>query len=247
MASMRIEIVRDEAAVAARAADIICDAAAATPQPAIALPTGTTPLATYAQLNRRAAAGECNFSRATIYAIDEFCGVDRETPGSNGAFYARHLQLSPLELRCPDPAVPDPAAHIRAYAESIQRKGGLDICVLGIGTNGHIAFNEPGSARDSGARVVTLEQSSRAAHAASFGSLEAVPDYGMTLGVADLLAARAIVVLATGSHKAAAVRAAIEDAPDARVPASWLQRHGAVTWLLDRAAASMLHRRYAAS
>ena len=114
--------------------------------------------------------------------------------------------------------------------------------MLGIGVNGHIAFNEPGSERDSRARVVTLTPESRAAHADAFGSLDRVPARGMTLGIADILAARRILVLATGAGKAAIVERILEGPMTAAVPASWLQPHADVTWLLDAAAASRLPR-----
>jgi glucosamine-6-phosphate deaminase len=108
--------------------------------------------------------------------------------------------------------------------------------------NGHIAFNEPGSARTSRARAIQLAGTSREAHAAAFGSIEAVPDRGITLGVADLLEARAILALASGTHKAKIVRDAIEGPQTADVPASWLQSHGDIRWLLDAEAAAELSR-----
>ncbi len=135
---------------------------------------------------------------------------------------------------------PIPDAEIRSFADAIRRAGGLDLCVLGIGVNGHIAFNEPGSAVDSRARAVELEPASRAAHAASFGSLDRVPSTGMTLGVADLLESRRILVIAEGEKKASIVREAIRGPEGPEVPATWLRRHPDVTWLLDAAAAAQL-------
>ncbi len=240
---MRIEILADEAAVAARAADLVCDALRAKPDALLALPTGNTPVRAYAELTRRVAAGTANFARAAIYAIDEFADSTRTTPGANSLFYREHVRLGQRLLHCPNPAAQDPGEHIRAFADAIRRAGGIDLCVLGIGTNGHIAFNEPASAPDSQARVVELTLESREAHAATFGSLDAVPSRGMTLGVADLLESRSIVVLATGAPKAAIVRRAIEDTPTADVPASWLQSHADVLWVLDAAAAAQLRRR----
>ena len=244
---MRIEVVADGAALASRAADVVVEVVRARPRALLGMLTGRTPVETYAELNRRVAEHEADFSQATVFAIDEFAGATRTTPGTNSAFYAEHLRFAPRELRCPDPAADDPDEHIRAFADEIRRAGGLDLCVLGIGRNGHIAFNEPGSPRDSRARVVDLEPASREAHARTFGSLEAVPAQGMTLGVADLLEARKILALALGTAKSAVVRDAIEGAQTAALPASWLQSHGDVTWVLDEAAASELrgasHRR----
>ena len=235
---MRIEILADEAAVAVRAADLVCDAVRAKLDALLALPTGNTPVLAYAELARRVAAGTADFSRASIYAIDEFAGSTRTTPGTNSVFYREHVRLGQRVLHCPNPSAQDPDEHIRAFADAIRRAGGIDLCMLGIGTNGHIAFNEPGSTHDSRADVVELTRASREAHAATFGSLDAVPARGMTLGVADLLEARSIVVLATGARKTAIVRRAIEGAPTADVPASWLQSHADVLWLIDTATAA---------
>jgi glucosamine-6-phosphate deaminase len=240
---MRVEVLADEHAVAVRAADIICDVVRTRPDAHIGVPTGQTPIAAYAELARREVNGAIDFSRVVAYAIDEFAGVAATTPGTNAEFYSRYLRFHPKALHCPMSGALYPDVHIRAFAESIRFGGGLDVCVLGIGVNGHIAFNEPGSTEDSAARAVDLTPESRAAHAEEFGSLEQVPARGMTLGVADLLEARAILAIATGTPKARVVRDAIEGEVSAAVPASWLQRHGDVTWLLDEAAAAMLRGR----
>lgn len=236
---MRIEVLADEAVVAVRAAEIIAQAVRMQPAARLGLPTGATPVLAYAELNRRAGSGTTTFSNATLFAIDEFAGVPRETPGTNDAFYADHLRLG-RSVSCPDAGARDPDNEITAFAGAIERDGGLDLCVLGIGVNGHIAFNEPGAGRDSRARAVALTEASRAAHAESFGALEKVPRRGMTLGVAEILAARQILVLATGARKADIVQRALEGPMSAAIPASWLREHGDVTWLIDSAAASLL-------
>jgi glucosamine-6-phosphate deaminase len=235
---MEIHRLGDAAEVGREAAGIVCSFSF--PGAAIALPTGATPIPMYAELGRLVADGTCDLSGATIWAIDEFCGVPPETPGTNASFYRQHLTTLVRELYCPNSADDHPARHIEEYAGAIRATGGLDLAVLGIGTNGHIAFNEPGSARDAPARIVDLEAESRLAHADAFGGSANVPALGMTLGIADVLQARAILVLATGAHKADIVRAALEGPPTADVPASWLQSHERVMWLLDVTAASNL-------
>ncbi|TAK54012.1 MAG: glucosamine-6-phosphate deaminase, partial [Dehalococcoidia bacterium] len=215
---MRIQIEPDEHAVAVCAAGVICDVVRDDPGATLGLPTGATPICTYAELDRRVAAGAAGFSRATAFAVDEFVTGDsrprlsRDTPGTNATFFARYLRVRFSQLRCPDASAADPDAEIRSFAGDIRRAGGLDLCVLGIGVNGHIAFNEPGAAVDSRARAVELEPASRAAHAEGFGSLDLVPHTGMTLGIADLLESRRILVIAQGHAKAAIVRAAIRGA-----------------------------------
>lgn len=302
---MRIEVVADGAALAARAADAICGAARAKPEAHIGLPTGNTPIATYEELARRAASGVCDVRAATAWAVDEFAlapagqgkpaaptspnrkrsrprgpipihvtypegtlipddlttkeyeelvaaddaartgvvidlGTAKGVPGTNAAFYRDRLRMPFHQLRVPDAAATDPASEVAAFAATLQAAGGLDLCVLGIGLNGHIAFNEPGAGADSQARMVELTPQSREAHAAAFGGIERVPSRGMTLGIADILASAAILVLAQGAAKADIVRAAIEGPQAADVPASWLQRHDYTTWLLDDAAAARL-------
>jgi glucosamine-6-phosphate deaminase len=240
---MPIEVVRDASAVARRAADIICGIARAKPDAVLGLPSGDTPRATYALLALRAEQGECDLSRVSVYAVDEFAGARRDTAGTNSMYFRREVNLPVRTVHVPNPAANDPAEHIVAFAESIRRAGGFDLCVLGIGRNGHIAFNEPGSTAESRARVVDLDESSREAHAGAFGSLDAVPARGLTLGIADLLESRALLVIAQGAAKADIVARAIEGPQAADVPASWLRSHTDVTWLVDEAAASGIVRR----
>jgi glucosamine-6-phosphate deaminase len=237
---MRIEIVSDEAALASRAADVICDTVRRKPDAVLGLPTGATPIATYLELAKRAGDGGCDWRGATAFAIDEFTAAGRTTPGTNSSYYRKYLHMEMRALHIPNAAAAHGDEHIGAYAAAIRRAGGLDLCVLGIGINGHIAFNEPGSGRECRARAVDLTPESRSAHAAAFGSLDAVPPRGMTLGIADLLESRAILVLASGAHKAAIVARAIDGTEGADVPASWLQSHGNVAWLIDKEAASEL-------
>jgi glucosamine-6-phosphate deaminase len=235
---MQVEVLDDEQRLAGHAADIIGDAVRSNARLVLALPTGETPLLTYAELARRRGV---SFEHATAFAVDEFAGAPaRDAPGTNFAFFREHLAGVIGALHVPDAAAPDPDREIHTYADLIRKRGGIDLCLLGVGTNGHIAFNEPPSAVDAPARVVALTDVTRAAHAAAFGGLTHVPRAGMTLGIADLLAASRVVVLAAGKHKAAVVRAAVEGPQTAAVPASWLQRHSSATWLLDTAAAAAL-------
>ena len=236
---MRIERLPDAQAVGVRAAAQVCETVRAHPDAWVGLPTGSTPIPVYAELQLLVSTSACDLSRATTCALDEFCATSG-SPGTNAAFYRQHLPSWAGTLRCPDAATSDPEPEIGHLAGDIRLHGGLDLCLLGIGENGHIAFNEPGSAKDSRARVVDLAEATREAHAPGFGGLASVPREGMTLGVADLLDSKAILVLATGIHKAAVVRDAIEEPPGAALPASWLQGHPAVTWLLDEAAAALL-------
>lgn len=240
MRPVEIRTLPSPAAVAHEAAGIVCSFAF--PGSSIGLPTGATPIPMYGEIARLVGEGACDLSGATIWAIDEFCGVAAGSPGTNAAFYQQHLRVPVRELYCPNAAADHPARHIEEYAGAVRATGGLDLVVLGIGSNGHIAFNEPPSERDAVARVVELAASSRAAHAEAFGGAAHVPAEGMTLGIADILTARAVVVLATGEQKAAIVAAAVEGPATSAVPASWLQGHERALWLIDHQAAAHLAR-----
>ena len=236
---MRIEIVPDATALATAAADVICDAVRAKPGAVLGLPTGKTPRATYAELERRVWSGKAKFRETSAFALDEFAGIPWATPGTNSMFFRERLRV-PLPLHLPDPAAPNLDAEIKDFAAKVRAAGGFDLCVLGIGINGHIAFNEPPSDRDSPARIVDLAPATREAHAKEFGGIERVPDRGMTLGIADILASRHLLVLASGAEKANIVARAIDGEPTGDIPASWLQLHPSVRWLLDEQAASKL-------
>jgi glucosamine-6-phosphate deaminase len=238
---MQIEVLPDARALAIAAADLVCDLVRSKPACHIGLPTGDTPVPTYDELVRRDRSGEVSFSRVTGYAVDEFCAPG-PISGTNVAFFRQHLQMELDALHCPDPAAEEPTRAIETHGRAIAAAGGLDLCLLGIGRNGHIAFNDPPSDERSAARVVELTAETRRAYRDAFGGLDAVPARGMTLGVADLLAARRILLLAAGSAKAEVLRAALEGPRTPMLPASWLQAHPDLVVLCDAAAAARLGR-----
>ena len=238
---MRIEIV-DGQDFARRAAGLVADAIGRKRDAVLGLPTGSTPLDMYEELARRATASEIDLSRATAFAIDELQGVPREHPATNASYLARALAAIPLRaLRVMDSAASDPEAECARFAALVDSAGGLDLAVLGIGRNGHLAFNEPGSTFDSRTRHVRLEDSTREPYVRYFGSLDATPAFGLTIGMAELLTARELLLLVTGAGKAAIVARSLEGVISEDVPASALQRHANATVLLDRAAGAELH------
>ena len=153
----------------------------------------------------------------------------------------QHVDLPRAAAHAPDATAADLHAECARYEGAIAAAGGLDLCLLGIGGNGHIAFNEPGSSFDSRTRVVALADDSRAAVAGAFGG-EAVPTRALTIGIATILAARRCVLLAYGAGKAGVIARAIQDPPTPALPASALQLHPDATIILDAAAASGLRR-----
>lgn len=225
--------------VAAGAADVVCDVVAANPRGVLGLATGRTPVGMYAELTRCAAAGKVYFEHVMAFAIDELYGVPPEHPGTNASYLAKHAPV-PMRVHVMNSAPADDAAECARFASMIERAGGLDLVIVGIGINGHLAFNEPGSSFDSRVRRVRLEPSTRAAYAEAFGSFDAVPEFGLTLGMHDLLSARRVLLLANGTEKASIVARALEGPVTVDVPASGLQQHTDVRVVLDEEAASGL-------
>jgi glucosamine-6-phosphate deaminase len=239
---MRVEVVATREEFARRAADVVCATARARPRAAVGLASGKTPLGLYAELARRVRADEADLSDVTAFAIDELYGVPPDHPATNAAYFRRELaEHVPLRaLHVMDSETPDPGVECARFCRLIDDAGGLDLIVAGIGTNGHLAFNEPGSPFDSRARKVALEPPSREPYVALFGSLAATPAFGLTLGIADLLAARRALLLASDTEKAEAIARVLEGPVTEALPASALQRHPDLIVVLDREAAARL-------
>lgn len=215
----------------------------------LGLATGGTPIGVYRELVRLHRQEGLDLSHVTTFNLDEYCGLPPDHPQSYHTYMRRHLfnhvDLDPHRARLPDGMAEDPAAECACYEAAIAQSGGMDILLLGVGTNGHIGFNEPGTRFDSRTHCVELAEKTRLANARFFPPGEAVPRRAITMGIATILAARQILLLATGAQKAEAiVRAALGPiTPDC--PASVLQRHPRVTLLLDQEAASQLPKRAA--
>ena len=234
----RVDVV--PAARFARAAlDELMALAARYAHPVVGLPTGKTPVGLYEELARLAAGGRADVRLWRPFAIDEYVGM-RSHPCSNRAFFARYWNAIPgaAAVEQFDPEAADLEAEATAFAGRLAKAGGLDIAVLGIGMNGHVAFNEPGSLRDSTARVVTLHSESRASAAACWG--DETPTRGLTLGLVELLAAPSVLLLADGAAKAGIVARALRGLISPDCPASFLQEHPGLTVVLDEAAGRSL-------
>ncbi len=243
---MRVVILDTPQAVSTRAADIFCQTIHANPECVLGLATGGTPLGTYRELIERHQAKKVNFSRLTTFNLDEYVGLPPAHPQSYWSFMLQNL-FDPGDFDCrschiPDGMATDLSAACRDYEEQIVRAGGIELQLLGIGTDGHIAFNEPGSSLASRTRVKALTEQTRRDNSRFFKSLAEVPKLSLTMGVGTILDARQVVLMATGIKKAPVVRALVEGPVTAHVPASALQLHPQVTVLLDREAASQLSR-----
>jgi glucosamine-6-phosphate deaminase len=230
-------------AVAVKAADICSELIQGKPAARLGLATGATPLALYAELIRRNQQGHLSFSRVETFNLDEYLGIGPQHPRSfhhamrDGLF--DHVDIDPGRTHLPAGDSADPVAEAAAYEALIEARGGIDLQILGIGRNGHIGFNEPGSSLGSRTRVKTLSRATVRDNRLGKPDFEA-PVMAITMGIATILDARALLVLATGAAKAAAVAAALEGPLAARCPASAIQLHPDATVILDRAAAADL-------
>jgi len=215
------------------------------PDAVLGLATGSSPLALYEELVRRHEAGRVSFARARAFLLDEYVGLPADHPERYAAVIDRELasrvDFAAGAVLAPDGAAADIPAACAAYEAEIRAAGGVDLQVLGIGTDGHLAFNEPGSSLASRTRIKTLAEQTRLDNARFFGGdAEAVPRHVLTQGLGTIMEARHLVLLASGRAKAEAVHRMVEGAVSAMWPASVLQLHPHVTVLLDDAAAGRL-------
>lgn len=243
-AEPKLVIVEDAAAMSSAAADRVVEVLAKHPEAAISVPTGSTPVGMFEELIARQDRGEVDLARPQFFCLDEYLGLTEADPNSltgwlTGVFLgparipADHVHTLPTTAL-------DLVAAAASYERAIQDAGGLELAVLGLGPNGHIAYNEPGSLADTRTRVVDLTPGS-VAQAAGYFAGKTVPSQAMTVGVGTLLEARDIVLIVTGAAKAEILRKALRDPMSAEVPASWLRVvPEKVTVIADRAAASLL-------
>lgn len=227
------------------AADILARAVADNPRAVFGVATGSTPLGVYSELGRRVRAGEVSLREARAFALDEYVGLPAGDPRSYRQVIAdefvAEVDIDPGAVHAPNGAAHDLVAACADFERRIIEAGGVDVQVLGIGSDGHIAFNEPGSSLASRTRVKTLTDQTRRDNARFFDDdLEAVPRHCVTQGLGTIMEARHIVLLAFGEAKAEAVHELVEGAVSARWPATVLQHHPHVTVLCDEAAAGHL-------
>ena len=234
--------------VATRIAALVRERAASGRPVVLGLATGSTPVGVYRELVRLHRLDGLSFRNVVTFNLDEYYPMDPESVHSYHRFMWENLfsqlDIPPEQIHIPRGDVPRDRveAECRAYEAAIRAAGGIDLQLLGIGRTGHIGFNEPGSGAESRTRLITLDLVTRKDAAADFFGEENVPREAITMGVATILEARQIVLLATGEHKAAIVRRAVEGEVDHDVAATFLQRHPSVTLFVDGAAGAGLTR-----
>ncbi len=216
------------------------------PSAVLGLATGSTPLPLYRDLIRLHREEKLDFGAVTSFNLDEYLGLPPAHPASYHHFMRenlfRHLNIPEENTHIPDGLTTDVPAFCQAYEEAIRMAGGLDLQILGIGGDGHIGFNEPGSSLVSRTRIKSLTPRTRQDNARYFSTEDEIPRHVITMGVGTIMESQEIVLLAFGEGKAEAVAAAVEGPITASVPASILQLHERATILLDEAAAGDLRR-----
>lgn len=228
--------------VSCKVAEMIADAIRSQPEIVLGLATGGTPVQTYRELVRMHREDGLDFSGVVSFNLDEYVGLGPDHPQSFRYFMQQHLfdHVNIAQTFVPDGLATDVDVCARTYEEQIRAAGGIDLQLLGIGSNAHIAFNEPGSAADSRTREIGLTPDTINANARFFASIDDVPRHAITMGIGTILQAKRIVLMAMGEGKADAIKQAIEGDIDIAHPASVLQQHDDVTFVLDQGAASRL-------
>lgn len=245
---MEIIISEDAMTASKRAATLVARIIQGKPDAVLGLATGSTPVLLYRELIRRHREEGLDFSRVRTFNLDEYLGLGPGHPASYRAFMQEnlfgHINIDPARTRIPSGMVSGaeiPAA-CAAYEREIREAGGIDLQILGIGSDGHIGFNEPGSSLASRTRIKTLTRRTREDNARYFSSPDDVPHHVITMGIGTIMEARSILLMAFGPGKAAAVAGAVEGPVTANNPASILQMHPEVRLHIDSAAAGNLTR-----
>jgi glucosamine-6-phosphate deaminase len=233
---MRVLVTPDYRTLSEEAAAILAKSIRAKPTLTLGLPTGQTPLGMYEALTRKHRLEELDFSGVRTFNLDEYFGMSPDNPQSYHAYMRSrlfdHVNLTPQNTHIPDgsPGI-DPEIECERYENMIRQSGGIDLLIVGIGANGHVAFNEPGSPFDSRTRVVTL------APETIQNAGKNIPPTAITIGIGTILEAGRILLLASGAQKAEIVRRALHGPISEAVPASSLQLHPDVIVIMDEAAA----------
>ena len=230
---MRVLVTPDYQTLSKTAAELILKAVRAKPALTLGLPTGKTPLGMYGELVRAYRGQHLDFSKLRTFNLDEFAGLAKDDPRSYSVYmrerFFDHVNIPPGNIHFPE--------HDNAYEKEIANAGGIDLLIIGIGSNGHIAFNEPGSSFNSRTREVELAPETIENAKKDFGSATA-PAHAVTMGIATILDSRCIVLLASGAAKKRIVHRALHGPVSEAVPGSALQTHPNVVAIVDEDASS---------
>jgi len=241
---MKIHIYKDSTQIGKAAAALFAAKVIEKPDCVLGFATGSTPLPTYAEMVKLYKAGAVDFHEVRTFNLDEYVGIKRTHDQSYYKFMFDNLfskiNVNPKNVNVPNPVSKNLDDDCDEYEDAIESAGGIDLQILGIGHNGHIAFNEPCDIFPAKTHIVSLTESTIEANKRFFASAKDVPRKAMSMGIGSIMKAREIVLIATGESKALAVKEMVKGEIDSQCPASILQLHPAVTILLDKEAASLL-------
>lgn len=241
---MKLVVVKDYEGLSRKAARFVAHELIAKPNLVLALPTGDTPKGMYNFLVRLYQEGLLDFSQAITFNLDEYLGLPLDHPQSFRSYMHEHLwnhvNLKRENTHIPNSLARDLEAECRRYEEMIEKAGGIDLAVLGLGENGHIAFNEPGTPFESLTHVALLSLETRKEEAQAFGGLENVPTHAITMGIKTIMRSRKILLLVSGKRKASVLAQALLGPVTPEIPASVLQLHPELTVVVDEEAGARL-------
>lgn len=241
---MNVLVFNSEEQIGVAAGYYMCGQVLQKPDSVLGLATGSTPLKPYGHMIELYRQGAVDFSKVTTFNLDEYCRLDIKDKNSYHSFMYenlfKHINIPKENINFLNGNAEDLEKECNEYEEKIKRAGGIDIQLLGIGSNGHIAFNEPANAFQRWSHVVALKESTIQDNSRFFNSIDEVPTHAVTMGIGSIMQAKRILIIALGKHKAKAVKQLINGNVTPNCPASVLQFHTDVTLMLDKGAASLL-------
>src|SRR5688572_12616444 len=242
------DLTQGSIAVAREIADLIREKQKKKSTCVLGLATGSTPKTLYAELVRMHKEEKLSFKNVVTFNLDEYYPIDNDALQSYNRFMRNnlfdHVDIKPKNIHIPNGEInkADIKSHCSQYEKMIEEAGGIDLQILGIGNNGHIGFNEPGSGIYSKTRIITLDNSTRIANAYEFANISEVPRLAITMGISTIIKSKKIMLMAWGPSKAPVIKKAVENDDTEHVPASLLQNHDDVTFIADESAAAELTR-----
>ncbi|MDI3548611.1 MAG: glucosamine-6-phosphate deaminase [Halanaerobiales bacterium] len=241
---MRVIIEEDYEAMSKKAALLVASQINLKPNAVLGLATGETPLGMYRQLIKMYRKGEIDFSEVITFNLDEYYRLPPDNSRSYHYYmqenFFNHINIHPGNTHLPDGMAADIDEECSRYEEMIRQNGGIDLQILGVGSNGHIGFNEPAERLNVTTHLVSLTEETIRANSRFFNSPDDVPRKAVSVGIATILKARRIILLASGRNKARAIKKTVNGYVDTKVPSSLLQTHPEVTLIIDQEAASLL-------
>lgn len=241
---MLLSIRADYNAICKEGARIVAELVRKKPDCVLGFATGKSPLTLYQELIRMHRNEGLDFSKVTTFNLDEYVGLPPSHDQSYHFFMwenlFKHINVDSRYIHIPAGMADDVEEQCEWYEKRIDEAGGIDLQILGIGSNGHIAFNEPGSSLGSRTRIKTLTEKTRQDNARYFDSIDQVPKYAITMGIGTIMDAKRLILLASGKNKAQAIKNTLEGPISAMVPSTIVQMHRHATVLIDEDAASTL-------